>query len=53
MQLEVMCFTKNDMAKYPFLRSASYYMKMPDLKVEDLGSRELENVVERARERLE
>jgi len=44
MQLEVMCFTKNDMAKYPFLR---------DLKVEDLGSRELENVVERARERLE
>ncbi len=53
MQLEAKCFTKNDMAKYPFLKSASEYMKMPNLTINDLGSRELENVVERARERLE
>jgi len=53
MQLKTAQFTKNDIAKYPFLKAATKYMKIPDLKIEDLTSSELEGILERAEERVE
>jgi DNA primase large subunit len=44
---------KNDYAKYPFLKEATKYLKIPDLKVEDLTTPELEDILERAEERVE
>jgi len=46
-------FTKNDLAKYPFLKAATKYMKMPDLKIEDLENPELGEIFRRAEERVE
>lgn len=48
-----MKFTKNDIAKYPFLKAATRYIKIPDLKIEDLTSPDLEEVLKRAEERVE
>ncbi len=45
-------FAKNDYAKYPFLKTATKYMSIPDLKIQDLEGQELENILERAEERL-
>ena len=53
MQLATVRFTKNDIAKYPFLKAATKYMKIPDLKIEDLTSPELEGILKRAEERVE
>ncbi len=53
MQLATIKFTKNDLAKYPFLKEAVEYVKSLDLKVEDLTSLEYSKILERARERLE
>lgn len=53
MQLTTPKFTKNDLAKYPFLKEAAEYVKSLDLKVEDLPSPEYSKILERARERLE
>ena len=53
MQLTAARFTKNDIAKYPFLKAAMKYMKIPDLKIEDLMSPELEEILNRAEERVE
>ena len=53
MQLATAQFTKNDIAKYPFLKAATKYMKIPDLKIEDLASPELEGILKRAEERVE
>jgi len=53
MQLATAQFTKNDIAKYPFLKAATKYMKIPDLKIEDLTSPELEGILKRAEERVE
>ena len=53
MQLTTARFTKNDIAKYPFLKAAAKYMKIPDLKIEDLTSPELDEVLKRAEERVE
>ncbi|MDH5460229.1 MAG: DNA primase large subunit PriL [Candidatus Bathyarchaeota archaeon] len=53
MQLATTKFTKNDLAKYPFLKAAKRYMKIPDLKIEDLTSPDLEEIVKRAEERVE
>jgi DNA primase large subunit len=53
MQLITVQFTKNDIAKYPFLKAATKYMKIPDLKIEDLASPELEGILKRAEERVE
>jgi len=46
-------FTKNDIAKYPFLKAAIQYMKIPNLKIEDLTSPDLDAVFSRAEERVE
>jgi len=53
MQQTTVQFTKNDIAKYPFLKAAAQYMKIPDLKIEDLTSPELEGILKRAEERVE
>jgi len=53
MQLATIKFTKNDIAKYPFLKAATRYIKMPDLKIEDLTSPDLEEVLKRAEEKVE
>jgi DNA primase large subunit len=46
-------FAKNDYAKYPFLKAATRYMKLPDLKIQDLADPSLERILKRAEERLE
>lgn len=53
MPLTTVQFTKNDIAKYPFLKAATKYMRIPDLKIEDLTSPELEGILKRAEERVE
>jgi len=53
MQLTTAKFTKNDLAKYPFLREAAEYVKTLDLKIEDLESPEFSQILERAKERVE
>jgi len=45
--------TKNDMAKYPFLKVSAKYVRMSDLKVEDLANPELKEILARAEERVE
>jgi len=46
-------FAKNDYAKYPFLKEAVKYLKIPDLRIEDLTNPELEEILKRAEERVE
>jgi len=46
-------FAKNDYAKYPFLKEATKYLKIPDLRIEDLTNPELEEILKRAEERVE
>jgi DNA primase large subunit len=46
-------FAKNDYAKYPFLKAATEYMKIPDLKIQDLADPSLGMILKRAEERLE
>ncbi len=53
MQIATVKFTKNDLAKYPFLKEAAEYVKTLDLKVEDLASPEFSQILERAEERVE
>lgn len=53
MRLTAVKFAKNDIAKYPFLKAATTYMKIPDLKIEDLTNHELEEILNRAEERVE
>jgi DNA primase large subunit len=53
MQLATIKFTKNDIAKYPFLKAATKYIRMPDLKIEDLTSPDLEEILKRAEEKVE
>ncbi|MEM3727742.1 MAG: DNA primase large subunit PriL [Candidatus Bathyarchaeia archaeon] len=53
MQLATVKFTKNDLAKYPFLKEAVEYVKTLDLKIEDLASPEFTQILERAKERVE
>ncbi len=45
-------FTKNDLAKYPFLRKNARYIKTLNLKIEDLENPEFSTILERAEERL-
>lgn len=52
-QMTSVRFTKNDMAKYPFLKENTEYIRKLDLKIEDLVSAELSAALERAEERLE
>jgi DNA primase large subunit len=53
MQLTTIKFTKDDLAKYPFLKEAVEYVKSLELKVEDLTSPEYSKILERAQERVE
>jgi DNA primase large subunit len=46
-------FTKSDLAKYPFLKESTEYIKRLNVKIEDLANPELERVLERAEERVE
>jgi DNA primase large subunit len=52
MHLETIQFTKNDLAKYPFLKESIEYVKKLDLKIEDLASPEFEKILERAEEKV-
>jgi DNA primase large subunit len=53
MQLASVKFTKNDLVKYPFLKATTEYMKIPDLKIEDLANPDLEEIFRRAEEKVE
>jgi DNA primase large subunit len=53
MQSAFSIFAENDYARYPFLKGAAKYLKIPDLRVGDLTNPELEEVLKRAEERLE
>jgi DNA primase large subunit len=53
MQLTTIKFTKNDLAKYPFLKEAAEYVKTLNLKVEDLANMEYGKILDRAKERVE
>jgi DNA primase large subunit len=44
---------KNDYTKYPFLKKAAKYLKLPDLRIEDLANSELQEILNRAEERVE
>lgn len=46
-------FAKNDYAKYPFLKEAANYLKIPDLRIEDIATPQLEEILRRAEERVE
>ncbi len=53
MQLATVKFTKNDMAKYPFLKETADYVRKLDFKIEDLTSPDFTKILERAEERIE
>jgi DNA primase large subunit len=53
MQRAAARFTRNDLAKYPFLRETTEYVKELDLKVEDLATPDFSSVLQRAEERVE
>jgi len=53
MQISTVKFTKDDLAKYPFLKETQDYVKQLDLKIEDLVQPEYANILERAKERVE
>jgi DNA primase large subunit len=44
---------KNDYTKYPFMKEAAKYLKLPDLRIEDLENSEFQEILNRAEERLE
>jgi DNA primase large subunit len=48
-----MRFTKNDFAKYPFLKETTDYVTKLDLRLEDLSAPGLAGVLNRAEERVE
>jgi len=52
LQLESERFTKNDLAKYPFLKETAEYVKPLDLQIGDLTSMGMGQVLERAEERV-
>ena len=52
MQMETVRFTQNDLAKYPFLKETAEHMKKLGLKIEDLASPEMAQVLNRAGERV-
>jgi DNA primase large subunit len=45
-------FTKNDLAKYPFLKETAEYIKLLDLQIDDLASMGMDQAVKRAEERI-
>lgn len=53
MQPKKVKFTKNDLARYPFIKEAAEYVKTLDLKIEDLAKQEYIKILDRAKERVE
>ncbi len=53
MRITTYKFTKNDLAKHPFLKEVTDYVKTLDLRVEDLAGSSFSKVLERAEERVE
>jgi DNA primase large subunit len=53
MQLETVEFTKNDLAKYPFLKKTAEHVKKIGLKIEELANPEMGQILNRAEERVE
>jgi hypothetical protein len=45
-------FTKNDLAKYPFLKETAEYIRPLDLQIEDLTSIGMDQILRRAEERV-
>ncbi len=52
MQLETVEFTKNDLAKYPFLKKTAEHVKKLELKLEELAKPEMAQILNRAEERV-
>jgi DNA primase large subunit len=52
MQLETVEFTKNDLAKYLFLKKTAEHVKRLGLKVEELANPEMAQILNRAEERV-
>jgi DNA primase large subunit len=52
MQLETLGFTKNDLAKYPFLKKTAEHVKALELKLEELTTPDMEQILNRAEERV-
>jgi DNA primase large subunit len=53
MQRATTKFAKNDLAKYPFLKETTAYVKKLDFKIEDLESPDFTKILQRAKEKLE
>ncbi|MCK4474789.1 hypothetical protein KAU30_03010, partial [Candidatus Bathyarchaeota archaeon] len=53
MQSAVARFSRNDLARYPFLKETAEYVKKLDLRIEDLASSEFAKILERSEERVE
>ena len=45
-------FTKNDLAKYPFLKQTTEYIKLLDLQIDNLASMGTDQILKRAEERV-
>jgi DNA primase large subunit len=52
MQLETVEFTQNDLAKYPFLKKTAEHVKELELKLEELTTPDMEQILNRAEERV-
>ncbi len=53
MQLATVKFTLNDLAKYPFLKETTEYVRKLDLKIQDLTNPEFVEILKRAEARVE
>ncbi len=52
MQVETAGFTREDLAKYPFLKETAEYIKPLDLQIDDLRSMGMDQLLKRAEERV-
>lgn len=52
LQAQSASFTKNDLAKYPFLKETAEYIKPLDLQIGDLTSMGMDQILKRAEERV-
>jgi len=51
-QVEAAGFTREDLAKYPFLKQTAEYIKPLDLQIEDLTSAGMDQILRRTEERI-
>jgi len=52
MQMETVRFTQNDLAKYPFLKETTAYLKKLNLKIEELTNPYVKLILNCAEERV-